>query len=287
MIWERGGRVGETGWEAGNRSALAPRPLSSSPLSPDLQIPPKVARVEPRDGQPVPVPGEDGGAIAAVAVGRHVGQRGARRRVEIGPNPRQPRPGNPSTLIRHLERDVFIPLGHDEPHRGRVAVGLLKAVVDRAKRVFDELEEHVVQVGRDVGTAGGVGGGGGGWRVEHAPRPPRLPSLRPSSSREIGVPVHVHRGRPAILARAHRARVVDRVARDAHGGAARRDESNEPLPRRLVQRDVLADEDADADAGQVEAVQELKGSRRGGKGEVGAAKPRSPAATTPPTTPTW
>eukprot|EP00955_Chlamydomonas_euryale_P047020 353562-Chlamydomonas_euryale.AAC.6 len=64
-----------------------------------------------------------------------------------------------------------------------------RAHLHRAQRVLDELKYHVVQVARHVGE------------------------------RELGVAVHGHLGRRAVLAQTDRARVVDGVLRGAAGRA--------------------------------------------------------------------
>mmetsp|Transcript_9439 Transcript_9439/g.31973 ORF Transcript_9439/g.31973 Transcript_9439/m.31973 type:complete len:382 (-) Transcript_9439:288-1433(-) len=195
----------------------------------DIQIAPKIPRIRPRGGQPVPE-AREGGVSADLRVGEVVLllEGRARRGEEVAPDAAHVGPRDAAPLVGYFDHNILVLLavGDDHAHGRHLRLGPVE-LAHGAEGVFDHLEEHVVEVGRDVAEG------------------------------EVGAPFDLHLRRVPVLPGTHVARVLDGVSRNLKGGGVRVDEAHVVGLLWLPQLQVLANQDADADAADVEGVQEL------------------------------
>ena len=195
-----------------------------------LQVPAKVARVQPRDGQSVTEPSHRGLEIALVKVGveaRCLVYGG----VHVRPDQGDGRSRDAASLIGNLDCDVFLALGDDDLCDGEVVLVLAMALYDSTQGVFQGLEEHVRQVARYVHEADVV----------------------------VADELDLGGVEQTVVVLAYEARVLDGFLGEfADVGLCADDADVVGVGARALvgEGDVLADEHTDADTRHVEAVEE-------------------------------
>mmetsp|Transcript_12916 Transcript_12916/g.33462 ORF Transcript_12916/g.33462 Transcript_12916/m.33462 type:complete len:283 (-) Transcript_12916:253-1101(-) len=115
----------------------------------NLELAAKVPRVEAAKRQTVPVARQNCGRILNVVLS-HLEQGAGRCGVQVRPDFGQAAPGDPSSLVAHFDRDVFVPLSDHDLDRRRLEITVHVLVRHRPQGILDQFEDHVVQVIRHV-----------------------------------------------------------------------------------------------------------------------------------------
>mmetsp|Transcript_10038 Transcript_10038/g.21326 ORF Transcript_10038/g.21326 Transcript_10038/m.21326 type:complete len:299 (+) Transcript_10038:710-1606(+) len=153
---------------------------------------------------------------------------GGRGGEEVAPDARKVRAGDAAAFVGDLDHHILVRLavGDDYLHGWHVRVDA-RVLRHGTQRVLQQLEHDVVQMGRDVREG------------------------------QVGPAKQHHRRRVTVRPFAEVRRVLHRLSEDLRRRGAQVDQADVPGQLRLaVELEVLADEDADADAAHVELVEE-------------------------------